>query len=280
MSYSPLKPDSGPSPNLDIPQIQTNFSQYGTIFAQNHVALNGARQGDHTFVVLDQQGFNVSNVVAGMGLSTITTATDNDFVTGQTVVMTGLVGTTDLNGIPYVIIVINATTFTVPFATAFAYVSGGYAVASVDPGVNNNFTALYPKNVTAATGGTKPQLFIQVPQFLPTDNDSRAAPNLGMQITCNQVNTSGPQYQSFLPGGYLIYWGTTTNIATPITLSPAPSKILVAVATPNTMTTAGNGPFDASTTITSASTFKINSSLNFGGSPISYSFGWYAIGAQ
>lgn len=280
MSYSPSKPDSGPSPFLDIPQIQTNFSQYATIFSQNHVALNGARQGDHTFVVLQQQGFDVANVVTGAGFSTVTTVTDNNFVTGQTVVMTGLVGTTDLNGNPYIVTVINASTFTVPFATAFAYVSGGFAVASLDPGVNNNFTALYPKNVTAATGGTKPQLFIQVPKFLPTNEDSTNAPNIGMQLTCNQVNTAGPQYQSFLPGGYLIYWGTTNNIGTVITLSPAPSKILVAIATANTMTTAGNGPFDVSTSVLSASTFRINSQLNVGGGVIAYSFGWYAIGVQ
>ena len=94
-----------------------------------------------------------------------------------------------------------------------------------DPGVTQNLDVLYCKDAVSALG-TQPQLFIQIPQFLPN-----AIANTPMQLTYNQVNTAGPTlYQSFLPGGYLLFFGTTTNSVTPITLTPTPSSILMAIA--------------------------------------------------
>jgi hypothetical protein len=152
-----------------------------------------------------------------------------------------------------------------------------FTLQSADPGVTQDLDVLYCKNASSQAG-TQPQLFVQIPDFLPNHNDPTVTKNDPMQLTYNSVNTAGPVYQSFLPGGYLLFFGSTSNIAVNITLSPAPTKILVAIATPNTMTTVGTPrPFFVSTQIVSNSTFKINSSLNIGGPVIAYSFGWVAI---
>lgn len=148
---------------------------------------------------------------------------------------------------------------------------------TADPGVTQDLDVLYCKDATSQAG-TQPQLFIQIPKFLPNQFDTTQAENTPMQLTYNSVNTAGPVYQSFLPGGYLLFFGSTSNIAVNITLSPAPTKILIAIATPNTMTTAGTPiPFNVSTTILTNSTFKINSTLNGSGPVIAYSFGWMAV---
>lgn len=142
-----------------------------------------------------------------------------------------------------------------------------------DPGVNTDLVSLYSKNSTSAVS-TEPQAFVQIPKFLPTINDTTNAENIGMQLTYNKVNIVGPQYQSFIAGGYLVYIGSTTDITLTITLSPVPTKILVAIATPNTMTTAGTSqPFTVSTTILTPSTFKINSGLG----AATYKFTWMVI---
>lgn len=209
MTYSFVKPDSGPSPKDDVTQIRTNFSQFGIVFNNNHTALNNPNQGDHENVIFEKQ--------------------------------------------------------------------------LADPGVDQNIDVLYCKDATSNTG-TQPQLFVQIPQFLPNQNDWTSNPNLGMQLTYNQVNTAGPnQFQSFLAGGYLIYFGTDSGTTVPnvliadtITLSPAPTKIIVAIATPNTFDSTG-AVFSVNTQITSNSTFVINSSGNFANPPIPYSFGWVAI---
>jgi hypothetical protein len=156
---------------------------------------------------------------------------------------------------------------------------------TVNPGVNADLDVLYCIDAISHAG-TQPQLFVQIPKFLPNAIDSTDAQNTPMQLTYNTVNIAGPQYQSFLPGGYLLYWGVDTgttvtdvNITDTITLSPAPTQIIVAFATANTMTTGTSVPipFNESTQITSNSTFIINSTGNGEGAPIAYSFGWYAI---
>jgi len=197
MTYSPTKPDTGPSPLLDVSQIQTNFSVYATTYAVNHAALNSLNQGDHEAVVMELQ--------------------------------------------------------------------------TTDPGVTDTYDVVYCKNATTHAG-TQPQLFVQVPKFLPTINDPRNKENVPMQLTYNQVNTAGPVYQSFLAGGYLLYFGTTSNIATNITLSPAPTKILSVIATPYQVGT-NNIPWNVSVTILSNTQFKINSTVAIG----VYTFGWVAI---
>lgn len=96
-----------------------------------------------------------------------------------------------------------------------------------DPGVTQDLTVLYNKNAKSKLS-TEPQLFVQIPKFLPTAQDTSKAPNSGMQITYNAVNTAGPQYQSFLIGGYLLYIGTVPVMVgnTTITLVPTPTEIL------------------------------------------------------
>ncbi len=95
-----------------------------------------------------------------------------------------------------------------------------------------------------------------------------------MQLTYNTVNTAGPVYQSFIAGGYIFYFGNVSNIVPTITLSPTPTKIIIAIAQANTMTTAGTpAPFNCSTTVTQPDKIKINSSIP--NSP--YSFSWMAI---
>jgi hypothetical protein len=226
--YSPLKPDAGPSPRIDVVQINTDFAQFAAIFSNtvggvtyNHTGFNKKNQGCHESVIMELQ--------------------------------------------------------------------------AADPGVNNDLTVLYNKNGPAVTGGPQPQLFLQIPQFLPKIPDTTANLNLGMQLTYNQVNIAGPQYQSFLPRGelgagdtggiYLIYMGSdtgvtaqNTNISDTITLSPIPSQILVAIATSTNLTTVGNPQaFTVSTNIINNFQFTINSTSNLGGGAIPYDFRWVAI---
>lgn len=199
MNYSFIKPDAGPSPALDASIIQNNFSEFGTIFSNNHTALNLNNQGGHEKVILELQ--------------------------------------------------------------------------SADPGVSQDLAVLYAKNATSNLG-TQPQLFVQIPKFLPNQNDPNLVENVGMQLTYNTVNTAGPLFQSFLAGGYLIYFSSTSNIAVNITLSPAPTQILMVIATPNNTTGGINPlPFDVSVQIINSNTFKINSASATG----VYTFGWVAI---
>ena len=185
MTYSPITPQSQPSPAATQLQIQTNFAQYALKFLVNHSALNTSTQGDHEKVILENQ--------------------------------------------------------------------------SGDPGVFNDQVSLYSKNATSKSG-IQPQLFAQILKFLPTPGNARDAPNIGMQLTQSIVNTTGPnQFQSFLPGNYMLYFGTVTANGT-VTLVPAPTTILVAIAIPNNVSGGGTPtPFSAVTNIKTNSTFDINS---------------------
>lgn len=145
-----------------------------------------------------------------------------------------------------------------------------FQLQSADPGVTQDLDVLYNKNATS-NAGTQPQLFVQIPLFLPTANDTTNAPNAPMQLTYNSVNVAGPQYQSFITGGYLVFMGTTTDITVPITLSTAPTALLLAIATPNTLN--GSTYWKCATQILTSSTFKIISNATG-----IYSFTWIAIG--
>ena len=139
---------------------------------------------------------------------------------------------------------------------------------TIDPGVIGTYDAVYTKSVTSASS-TSQQLFLQVPQFLPN-----AQPNLPMQLTFNSVNIAGPQYQTFLPGGYIMYFGKVSAVPVTITLVPAPTKIVCAIANPNNFTSVGTAiPFDVSTNVISASQFTIKSLAASG----VYTFTWIAI---
>lgn len=67
---------------------------------------------------------------------------------------------------------------------------------STDPEVGETFDVLYTKSVTNSVS-TQPQLFVRLPVFLPTNNDTVGYGNDPMQLTYNSVNTAGPEYQSF-----------------------------------------------------------------------------------
>lgn len=153
MTFDPNIPTDLPSPSISVDAIRTNFSQYGQVFDNNHVALNGTFQGKHTHVIFQQQ------------LS--------------------------------------------------------------DPDVEGSFDTLYGKSTSSNLGNFQ-SVFAKIPQFLPNQ-----LPNLPMQLFFNQVNTAGPQYQSFLAGGYIIYFGKINSVVgtinSTITLVPAPSEILCVI---------------------------------------------------
>lgn len=145
-----------------------------------------------------------------------------------------------------------------------------FEAQSDDPIVDGSFDTLYNKSVAAAIGNTQ-EFFSRIPKFLPND-----LPNAPTQLTFNQVNTTGPnQYQSFLPGGYIFYFGTSTGPGT-ITLSPAPTEIVCAIANTNNFTTTGLVlfPFNCSVTVLNTSQFSINSTFGSG------TFTWFAIAKQ
>lgn len=124
---------------------------------------------------------------------------------------------------------------------------------SSDPTGQTNYNTLYSKNA-AAKIGTEPQVFINIPKYLPT------IPSTPMQLTYSQVNAAGPQYQSFLPGGYVVYFGSEANInlTRTVTLTPEPTKILIAIATPNNFSSVGGPPWSVRTNILTNKTFSIN----------------------
>ena len=138
-----------------------------------------------------------------------------------------------------------------------------------DPAVTNNYAALYAKNVVSNAGAAL-QLFARIQDFLPNGKDQ----NHPMQLTFDTVNTAGPQYQTFLAGGYVLYMGTSLPNVT-ITLVPAPVTLCCVQATSNRMTIAGTlVPILSGTQILTASTFQIKSSNDPGGT----TFAWFAIG--
>lgn len=139
---------------------------------------------------------------------------------------------------------------------------------TVDPGVNQNLVVLYNKNASS-NAGTQPQLFMQIPQFLPN-----AIPNDPMQLTYNTVNTSGPQYQSFLAGGYLFYTGSLTTAAgtTTITLTTVPTKLLVVIP-------AIHGVFSGVSNYLVATTIISNSQFSITVNSVASFVTWIAIGS-
>jgi hypothetical protein len=197
MTYSPITPQSQPSPAATQAQIQTNFAQFASIFAKNHSALNTKNQGDHEAVILEK-------------------------------------------------------------------------LAS-DPGVINDLVSLYSKDATAKSG-IQPQLFAEILKFLPTPNDPTDADNIGMQLTQSTVNLVGPnQFQSFLPGNFMLYFGTVTANGTVI-LSPAPTTIHSVLAIPNNITT--NIPSLVSVVVNQTTNDRFDIFSNAIGA---FSFTWIAI---
>lgn len=147
---------------------------------------------------------------------------------------------------------------------------------STDPGVTSNYVAVYAKSVTNNIG-TEPQAFIQIPKFLPNSQE-----NLPEQISYHQVNTTGvPVYQTFLPGGYVMYFGTVTAVPVTITLLPACKKIASVVVVANDLTVIGSttSPMNVYASNITANSFEINSGTLVIGPPTPH-FSWMAIGIQ
>lgn len=147
---------------------------------------------------------------------------------------------------------------------------------SSDPSVTQDLDALYCKNTTsAASPSGQPQMFVRIPKFLPFGSDPEPAPNFPMQLTYNSVNTSGPnQYQSFLPGGFILYFGNTTTIGTPITLSPTPTEIVMVQAySQGSAGGTANEPYTSGVNVTQPGTIQILS----GNAPGGANFLWMAI---
>ena len=196
MTYSPNIPTDLPSPSIAVNFIKTNFSQFLTVFANNHVTINDSNQGKHANVIFQQQ---------------------------------------------------------------------------VTPTITGNYDAIYGQQISSFPGMFQ-GLFVKTPQFLPDPTQ-----NLPFQLTYFITNTTGPVYQTFLPGGYVVYFGTTSNIALTISLSPQPTKILCVIPNANNFTTVGSPiPFDSSVTVLNNFQFKINSQTATG----VYTFTWMAIAQQ
>lgn len=154
------------------------------------------------------------------------------------------------------------------------------------PEVSKDSAILFSINATS-NAGVNPQLFARIPKFLPNN-----IANSPMQLTYNTVNITGPnQYQSFLVGGYLIYFGRASGsadksipISQTITLATPPSKLLVAFAIPNTTAMTGSN-FDQSIPYAAVITSGVNNKFDFvsngysnGPASLPYSFTWMAIG--
>jgi hypothetical protein len=110
----------------------------------------------------------------------------------------------------------------------------------VPPLTDDDFVSLFNFTKTSAVNSTQ-QLFAQIPQFLPN-----GIPNISEQLTYDQVNTSGPQYQSFFAGAFLVFFGSVSgttgslaNIVNTITLTPTPSLILAPIASANSVVASG-----------------------------------------
>ena len=151
-----------------------------------------------------------------------------------------------------------------------------------DPGVSLSLSVLYNKNAVSASSPSpgQPQLFVQIPTFLPTSLDTTKASNSGMQLTYNSVGTAGPnQYYSFLPGGYILYFGITTGtLPITITLSPTPTKIIMANASPNNLTSTGtpSTPYVTIDILQSTKQVRIYS-VSGPSLPGGYNFSWAVI---
>jgi hypothetical protein len=144
-----------------------------------------------------------------------------------------------------------------------------------DSAVTDDYVSLYNK------GG---QIFERLLQFLPN-----GIPNDPMQLTYGAVNTAGPQYQTFIVGGYILYVGSVSgttasaaNITTTITLNPVPTKILCPIAASNALTTSSRVQgLGIATKILSNSQFNIIiASPWISGVAKAYSLTWFAIGSQ
>lgn len=201
MTYNKGIPLGNNSPANQVVGIQTNFSQFASIFSSslaganyNHRAINSDNQGKHESVIFQNQA-----------------------------------------GTPF---------------------------------FNGRYISIFSKNATSKAS-TEPQLFYKLPVFLPTPQDPNKPGNGAILWTYNKVNTAGPIYQSFLMGGYLLYFGQVSALGD-IILSPSPTKIVMAMAYPNTFS--GPQPFSVNVNIKNTNTITI-----FSNASGAFTFTWMAI---
>lgn len=138
-----------------------------------------------------------------------------------------------------------------------------------NPVIDGDYADVFSKVVNAFFGMSQ-QIFATVPQFLPNE-----LPNDPMQLTFNTVDNVGPQYQTFIAGGYIVYIGQSLNIAATITLSPAPTEIVCVIANSNSLNFSNN-PNDVGVVVLNNFQFNITSA----GSAIPHFFTWVCIAKQ
>lgn len=156
------------------------------------------------------------------------------------------------------------------------------------PVTPENGSVLYSRQAPSKAG-IQPQLFLRPPDFLPTNQDSTTIDSTPMQLTYNTVNLTAPIFQSFLIGGYFIYFGSVSGMTAGIDIKtvdvvilvPAPTKLIFAQAAPNTVTSssaAQNFTIAVQLNTTTNDRFTVTTSGNNRSAIIAYSFTWMAIG--
>lgn len=168
------------APSGTISAIQSNIG--GTQITSTNHCLTSANpntdQGDYIYITgaLGITGFNITGIT--LGTTTVITAT-TDFIVGQLFLITGIVGTTQLNNFTYEVTAVTGTTVTIDVdSTDFnAWISGGVVSYSFNNRVgkvtrvidDNNFVVDidYPDNTYLGSGkfARLSQPIIQTKQF-------------------------------------------------------------------------------------------------------------------
>lgn len=168
------------APSGTISAIQSNIG--GTQITSTNHCLTSANpntdQGDYIYITgaLGITGFNITGIT--LGTTTVITTT-TDFIVGQLILITGIVGTTQLNNFTYEVTAVTATTITIDVnSTDFNdWTSGGVVSYSFNNRVgkvtrvidDNNFVVDidYPDNTYLGSGkfARLSQPIIQTKQF-------------------------------------------------------------------------------------------------------------------
>lgn len=146
-----------------------------------------------------------------------------------------------------------------------------------EPTITSNYISLYSNNITTASSA-EPQLFLKIPKFLPNNQI-----NSPTQLTFNAVNIAGPVYQTFLPGGYIMYFGEVGTVPSTIILNPVCTRIACVVVCANNYFVKFAAKFQIQSwaTIISPNSFTINADVvTFPPVPATVRINWIAIGIQ
>ena len=148
-----------------------------------------------------------------------------------------------------------------------------YKTQTALPSVTGDWGTIFSLSV-GSNSGTNTQLFYRTKQFVPGQTNSP------MQFTFNQVNLVGADQQSFIMGGYLVYFGTFNlnggaGTNTTITLSPQPASINTIQVSYNT---ARLNRDSNSVSVVGLNNFQFKVTQNQGGGP--YTFTYFVIGTS